>query len=245
MIITENVKEAGSWDVVVVGGGVAGVAAAVSSARAGKKTLIIEKTLNFGGLATIGLVNFFVPMCNGRGTQICFGMADELLKLSYQYGWTDMRECWLKNEEQKQGRLVAKYSPSIFSLALVELLKKEGVEIFIDTILSSVVVENGHIEGIIIDSKSGREFVRGKMFVDVTGDCDLMYRAGVPTVDGGNYFTYYAHGMNLDTMKKAVDEEKVYKAYRWYMGGRANLYGGNHPEGKKYYVGTTREDVTE
>ena len=102
MIITENVKEAGSWDVVVVGGGVAGIAAAVSSARAGKKTLIIEKTLNFGGLATIGLVNYFVPMCNGRGKQICFGMADELLKLSYQYGWTDMRECWLKNEEQKQ-----------------------------------------------------------------------------------------------------------------------------------------------
>ena len=245
MIVSENVKDAGCWDVVVVGGGVAGIAAAVASARAGKKTLIIEKTLNFGGLATIGLVNYFVPMCNGRGTQICFGMADEFLKLSYEYGWTNMRECWLKDYPEKQGRLDAKYSPSIFSLALLDLMKKEGVDIFIDTILSSVVIKDGHIEAIIIDSKSGREAVYGKMFVDATGDADLLYRAGVPTVDGGNYFTYYAYGMNLDTMQKAVDEQKVYKAYRWYMGGRANLYGGNHPEGKKYYVGTTREDVTE
>jgi len=245
MVITENVKEIGCWDVVVVGGGVAGVAAAVAAARQGKKTLIIEKSLNFGGLATIGIVNYFVPMCNGRGTQICYGMADEMLKLSYKYGWTSMRDCWINDYPEKQGRMDGKFSPAIFSLALLDYMKEAGVEIFIDTVFSTVVVKDGHVEGIVIESKSGREFVRGRFFVDVTGDADLMYRAGMPTVDGGNYFTYYAQGMNFETMQKALDSGKIHAAYRWYMGGRANLYGGNHPEGKKYYVGTTREDVTE
>ena len=82
MKITEEIKPAGRWQVVVCGGGVAGVAAAVAAARAGKKTLLIEKTLSLGGLATNGLVNFFVPMCNGRGKQIIFGMADEMLRLA-------------------------------------------------------------------------------------------------------------------------------------------------------------------
>ncbi len=58
------------YDVIVAGGGVAGVAAAVSAARMGKKVLLTEKTISLGGLATIGLVNLFVPMCNGRGTKI-------------------------------------------------------------------------------------------------------------------------------------------------------------------------------
>ncbi len=245
MILNENVKEIGEWDVVVIGGGVAGVAAAIAAARAGKKTLIIEKSLQFGGLATIGLVNYFVPMCNGRGTQICFGMADEMLNLSYRYGWTNLDGSWKKGEPKKNGRLQANYSPTIFSLTLVEWMREEGVEMFIDTQFSSAVTSNGHIDGIAIESKSGREYVKGKMFVDATGDADLLYRAGVPTVDGKNYYTYYAFGMTLDTMKQAAEAGRVHRAYRWFMGGKANLYGGNHPADKKYYVGTTKEEVTE
>ena len=65
--ISQEIPKCGEYDVIVAGGGVAGVASAVSSARMGLKTLLIEKTISLGGLATIGLVNFFVPMCNGRG----------------------------------------------------------------------------------------------------------------------------------------------------------------------------------
>ena len=105
MRITEDVPFAGKWDIIVVGGGVAGVAAAVSAARAGKKTLITEKSLTFGGLATNGLINYFVPMCNGRGKQIIYGMADEMLKMSWKVGWTTTKECWGNDYPQKNGRL--------------------------------------------------------------------------------------------------------------------------------------------
>ena len=74
------------YDVAVVGCGVAGVAAAAAAARMGAKTVIIEKTCTPGGLATAGLINIFLPLCDGNGTQVTFGLADELIRLSLKYG---------------------------------------------------------------------------------------------------------------------------------------------------------------
>ncbi|MBO5220558.1 MAG: FAD-dependent oxidoreductase, partial [Clostridia bacterium] len=81
MIIKEEIFEKAHYDVIVAGGGVAGAAAAVQLAREGKKTMLIEKSQKLGGLATLGLINLFVPMCNGRGKQIIFGMAEEMCRL--------------------------------------------------------------------------------------------------------------------------------------------------------------------
>ena len=69
------------YDVIVAGGGVAGVAAAAEAKRSGKRVLLIEKVQKLGGLATTGIVNLFLPLCNGRGVQIIKGMAEEFLKL--------------------------------------------------------------------------------------------------------------------------------------------------------------------
>ena len=57
-----------SYDVIVCGGGVSGVSAALSAVERGKSTLLVEKSVLLGGLATLGLINLFVPMCNGRVT---------------------------------------------------------------------------------------------------------------------------------------------------------------------------------
>ena len=75
MLLQEEIFEKAHYDIIVAGGGVAGVSAAVQAARVGKRVLLIEKSMKLGGLATLGLVNFFVPMCNGRGKPIIFGMA--------------------------------------------------------------------------------------------------------------------------------------------------------------------------
>ena len=72
----------GRYDVIVVGGGIAGIAAALAAARTGAKTLLLEKMYLLGGLATSGLVTVYLPLCDGKGTQVSCGLAEELLRLS-------------------------------------------------------------------------------------------------------------------------------------------------------------------
>lgn len=118
------------YDIIVAGGGVAGVAAAVSARRMGKRVLLIEKSIGLGGLATAGLINLFVPMCNGRGRQIIKGMAEELLELAVRYGYDTIPEVWQNGEPQKGERIryETRFSAPIFTLALTEFVKEEGVE---------------------------------------------------------------------------------------------------------------------
>ena len=83
MIFTDNrpVIEKKEYDLIVVGGGMAGIASAVAASRHGLKTLILEKRTVLGGLATVGLISFYEPLCNGNGKQVVFGIAEELIKL--------------------------------------------------------------------------------------------------------------------------------------------------------------------
>ena len=78
------------YDVIVVGGGIAGIAAAVSSAREGASTLLIEKQINLGGLATTGLINWYEPLCDGEGNKIIGGVAEEMIKLSIKYSFENL-----------------------------------------------------------------------------------------------------------------------------------------------------------
>jgi len=73
-------------DVVVAGGGVAGVAAALAAARSGVKVMLLERSFMLGGLATAGLVTIYLPLCDGEGRQVSFGLSEELLKLSIEHG---------------------------------------------------------------------------------------------------------------------------------------------------------------
>lgn len=75
--ITKKLNVKKQYDVIVCGGGVVGVSAAVTAANDGHSVLIIEKSNILGGLATLGLINLFVPMCNGRGKQIIFGLCEK------------------------------------------------------------------------------------------------------------------------------------------------------------------------
>lgn len=65
-----------SYDLVIVGGGIAGIAAAVQAARQGCRVALVEKTALTGGLATAGLINVFLPLCDGNGHQVSFGLAE-------------------------------------------------------------------------------------------------------------------------------------------------------------------------
>ena len=259
MRIEREIHEKGKYDVIVAGGGVAGVAAAVQAARVGKHVLLIEKAQKLGGLATLGLINLFVPMCNGRGKQIIFGMAEELLRMSITYGYggvsPDFENGQIPQEKlaayaakgQQPPRYMTRYPAEIFALQLTELCVQEGVELLFDTILTQPVLEEQDgctkVTGVVVENKSGAEYYTADMFVDATGDCDLVYRAGIPTVERGNFHTYTGFKITLDSCKRAADTGNISQALVGVAGGGANLYGGGHPAEIPLYHGTTSEEV--
>jgi len=244
---TEQIPRKDRFDVVVAGGGVAGVAAALSARRMDKTVLLLEKSFFLGGLATSGLINFFVPMCNGRGKRIIRGMVEELLQLAIRYGYDTIPKDWKNGEPREPTKqcFCSKYSPQIFALAMTELVAGEGIDLRFDAQLSQALMQGGHCEGVIVQTKSGREFYEGSVFIDCTGDADLLSRAGVPTVTGKNYFTYIAHMADLESCRRALDAQDIGKLVYWQHGGTADLYGHRHPEEMKTFTGTSGADVAE
>lgn len=93
-MLNVQVKQMPAYDVIVVGGGIAGVAAVVAAARGGAKTLLMEKTVTLGGLATQGPISWYEPLCDGEGKQMIYGIAEELIRLSVKYGFEDMPHEW-------------------------------------------------------------------------------------------------------------------------------------------------------
>lgn len=246
--IEKEVQISGSYDVVVAGGGVAGVAAAVSASRMGKKVLLLEKTITLGGLATIGLVNWFVPSCNGRGTKIVKGLAEEMLNLSVKYGYDSIPDEWRDGKEPGEGaktRNVTKFSVNIYILQLTKWLKDENVDILFDTVVTLPIMEDGKCRALVVENKTGTQCYEAKMFIDATGDADVLYRAGVPTVQGKNYHTFYASLTDLQSCEKAVSQKDIKMIYdKKIFGGNANLFGDNQPKDVPLWLGTTAEDIT-
>ncbi|MBQ8232448.1 MAG: FAD-dependent oxidoreductase [Lachnospiraceae bacterium] len=178
-------------DVLVAGGGVAGIAAALSAARQGSRVILLEKQFMLGGLATAGLVTIYLPLCDGKGHQISFGIAEELLRLSVQYGYEkDYPTAWLEGgslEEKTQQRFQVRYNAQLFAMTAEQLLLKEGVTILYGTSACSVAmadkvdVANDKITAVIVENKSGRTAIKVKSVIDATGDADICAMAGVET----------------------------------------------------------------
>ena len=235
-----------SYDVIVAGAGVAGLAAALTARRAGKSVLLIEKSTMLGGLATLGLINLFVPMCNGRGKQIIFGLAEEFLRFSIRYGWAKIPAEWRNGQPETptEVRYIARYSPNIFAIALTEFFAVEGVDLLFDVICSAPVMEEKHCKGVIIQGKSGREFIKGSIIIDATGDADLLRRAGVPMFKRGNFTTYAVKAISLESCRKAVESGRIEDAIWGHCGYGVNLYGKGQPENIPLCDGTDTDQVS-
>ncbi len=248
IIRTDEIPVREACDVLVAGGGVAGITAALVSAKRGKKVVLLEKACKLGGLATLGLINYFVPMCNGRGVQICKGMAEVLLRKSAEFSWDTIPAVWKEGEPADKTncpRYTCRYSANIFALVLMDELQKAGVELLYDCVASRPVMERGTCVGVITESKSGQEFIRAKMIVDATGDADVLRRSGMPVVKGKNFYTYAAKTVTLDTAKKAVETQNIGNVYGGTSGGGINLFGKNQPADKPLWSGLTVDDVSD
>ena len=194
-------------DVLVVGGGVAGIAAALAAARQDTKVILLEKQFMLGGLATAGLVTIYLPLCDGKGHQVSFGIAEELLRLSIKYGYEDRYPtAWLENgsmEERAKKRFEVRYNAQLFAIAAEQLLLKEGVTILYGTSACSVAMASDKISAVIVENKSGRTAIKTKSVVDATGDADICVMAGEKTalLGPGNILAawhYYETGNGYD-----------------------------------------------
>ena len=223
MIINEQIKTKvkGKYDVAVCGGGFAGISAALAAARQGSKVVLFEKQYMLGGLGTAGIVTIYLPLCDGFGRQVSFGIAEELLRLSILHGAEDMYpENWLKNKgarTETDKRFEVQYNPQLFAILVEKLLLDEGVDILYGTYAVGVNTSENEIKHIITENKSGRVAYQVKSVVDATGDCDIAHFAGVPTkkFNQGNVLAawYYSIGkegykLNMVGFADIPDEEK-------------------------------------
>ena len=235
------------YDFIVAGGGLAGCAAALQAARRGKKTLLLEKSNILGGLATLGLVNLFVPMCNGLGKQICFGLAEEFLRDSIKLGYDTLPPEWRDGEPSKptRARYMTKFSPYLYALQLDEKLRAEGVDILFDCAAIRPVMDGTRVKGVVALGKDGLRVFRALIFADTTGDADLLRAAGLPTRAGANYFTWFGSLANAESCVKAVESGRPEKALdAGISGGGINLFGDNQPADVPRWSGLSVEEVT-
>lgn len=185
MFITEsfNTKVLKEYDVAVCGGGFAGISAALAAARQGKKVVLFEKQYMLGGLATAGLITIYLPLCDGYGHQVSFGIAEELFRLSILHGAEDRYpENWLDNiGSKKDKRFEVQYNPQLFAILAEKLLLDEGVDILYGTYVVGADISENKINCVITENKSGRFGYKVKSVVDATGDCDIAKFANLPT----------------------------------------------------------------
>ena len=168
----EQTKISDKCDVFVAGGGVAGIAAALSAAREGAKVILAEKCCILGGLATAGLITIYLPICDGCGRQVSFSLAEELLKLSVKHGAeVDIDENWIKDvpaEVRAKGqRYRCRFNAQMFAILAEQLLVENGVKIMYDTRFCNAVGED-KIDYVIVENKSGRSAIEVKAVVDAS-----------------------------------------------------------------------------
>lgn len=177
-----------SYDTIIVGAGMGGVAASLAAARHGRKVLLIERMFAVGGLATLGLITIYLPLCDGKGRQVCFGLNDELLRLAISHGYEDKYpDTWLegKQVDHHGQRFEVGYNAQVFSILMEQELRDAGCAILYGTSVVGVSKKGNAIDALIVENKNGREAIRTRSVVDATGDADVCVFSGAPVATYG------------------------------------------------------------
>ena len=201
---TKGLREA---DVVVVGGGPGGVAAAICAARSGARTVLLERYGHLGGMATGGLVNIIPNLSDVYGEHLIGGFCHEFIERlkAQEAAFAPEREQWgttdpqclkyykdssfhhffvRKNAEDKECLVYsAIIDPEIGKNELNRMCTEAGVKLLLHSWVSDVVMEDNTVKGIIFQSKSGRQAVLGQVIIDCTGDGDLLPFSGAASED--------------------------------------------------------------
>ena len=183
-------------EVLVVGGGSAGVAAAVAAARNGADVLLVERYGYLGGLATAGLIILLLTLDDGRGRQVIAGLCEEVTDRLKKRGaaYFPPREEWGSSDEAKvrrdqrwglvwghgphSVRYSVAYEPEDMKFAFNQMIEESGVQLLFHAWACDPILENERLQGVVFHGKSGRFAVRASVVIDATGDGDVFAAAG-------------------------------------------------------------------
>ena len=200
----------GEYDIVVLGGGPAGIAAAVAAARAGRRTLLIERYGFLGGMGTAaGVTNFCGLHANVHGEmhRVVQGIASELLDRIDRLGGLNAPHLIL-------GKIFAQaYDTAAYKIAADDLLAAHKVDILFHALGAGVVMhDERRINAVMVETKGGRQAVRAGIFIECSGDGDLAAWAGAPFEIGDNNGSMLYPSMMFRL--NGIDPEKAGEAWR-------------------------------
>ena len=219
-------------DVVVVGGGPAGFAAAVAARREGCSVTLIERYPYLGGLASGGMVLVLDDMNNGQEvtvTGICMEMIERMAKVGAcvyppvedrRQGWDAYRK-WAHwglfdfRTASKPASIVmaAAFDPDGWKRFSNEIIAESGVELRLHSWFSKAIVRDGAIKGVICETKAGRQAIMGDIVIDTSGDLDVAASAGAKFTDGAYMITtvFRLGGVDTETAERfRYDEPEAF-----------------------------------
>lgn len=196
--IIPDLPVAAQAQVVVCGGGPAGLCAAVAAAQEGAQVLLVERYGFLGGMATAGLVNPFMPYYTG-GKVINRGLFAEIIeRLRAAGGWSERSD--------KRGRDA--FDPEIMKQITQEMVLEAGVELLLHSFLVGAGADKGQVQRAALATKSGLQAVSGQVFIDATGDGDLAAYAGA-AYEQGRPEDGLCQPMTLNFRVGGVDEDRI------------------------------------
>ena len=200
----------GEYEVAVLGGGPAGIAAAVAAARAGRRTLLIERYGFLGGMGTAaGVTNFCGLHANVHGEmhRVVQGIASDLLARIDRLGGLNAPHLIL-------GKILAQaYDTAAYKIAADDLLASHQVDVLFHALGASAVMQDERrIAALMVETKAGRQAVAAELFIDCSGDGDLAAWAGAPFEVGDNAGSMLYPSMMFRL--NGIDPERAGEAWR-------------------------------